>query len=436
MRRVETYATTIFAIPILLIIALAAFSFPYAPLEDLPEWIYQGYLFNKLMAGAPSPDFALKSFPVPYALFQAITSACLLFVSPMVTARIVVFLYAGLSIYAINRLIVRYRLDPFVAWPLLIAAVVLNSPFWNGYMGYEFGLLVILLYLALPDKGQVDARWVCLFSVLAFFAHGWAFISIVVLIGCISLARQRVLAASVGLAPSIVLLIWYQVKNVNSAVLNEFLRVENVNIVLYKIYTLFKAAPFKNPIVFNFNASEHYGLIFLATGLAIDAIFLLALSILAIEALEKSGRTILQRPEWFAGILLLLLAASLPPTGFGMANPGERVMYPALILLLIAIFTGVESTIVPKAILTFALAAGIGLFALGLAGASAAYRAEAVSLNAGHSPAPPISRNLLFGHRLVQFDRRMRMVEQAWHQDAMPTMPLEFETALISPKGQ
>src|ERR1700730_6085344 len=123
MQRRSMRATVIFSILVVMILGLAAFSFPYAPLEDLPEWIYQGYIFNELVSGTPSADFALKNFPVPYALFQTIASACLLFASPMAASRIVVFLYAGLSLYAINLVIARYRLDPYVAWPLLISAV-------------------------------------------------------------------------------------------------------------------------------------------------------------------------------------------------------------------------------------------------------------------------------------------------------------------------
>jgi hypothetical protein len=437
MQRQFMRATVIFSIVVVMILGLATFSFPYAPLEDLPEWIYQGYIFNELVSGTPSPDFALKNFPVPYALFQTIASACLLFASPMAASRIVVFLYAGLSLYAINRVIARYRLDPYVAWPLLISAVVLNSPFWNGYMGYQFGLIVILLYLALPERLQVDAKWICLFSVLGFFAHGWPFISILTLIGCNALFRRRILAACLGVAPSIALLAWYQVRNVNPGTLSEFLHVEHVNIFAYKIYTVLKAAPFHNPIVFSFNASERYGIAFVGAGLLIDAVFLIALAVLAVLAIGKSGPiAILRRPQLLAGGLLLLLAAALPPTGFGMANPGERVMYPAIIALLIAIFTDVELAIIPKAILGCALAAGVGLFALGLVGASAAYRAEAASFDPNAAPPPEISRNLLFGHRLVQFDEKMRLLERAWRDGVMPTTPLAFETALIAPRGR
>jgi hypothetical protein len=429
-------ATAVFMILVSMIIALAVFSFPYAPLEDLPEWIYQGYIFNKLAAGVPSPDFALKSFPVPYALFQSIASLCLLFASPMATSRIVVGIYAVLALLAVHRVILRYRLDPLVAWPLLVSIVILNSPFWNGYMGYQFGLIVILFYLALAERAQTDAGWIFLFSVLAFFAHGWAFVSILVLIGINALYARRILASSVAIAPSILLVVWYQTHNVNPGVLTELFQVGQVNIFVYKIYTLLKAAPFHNPIAFNFNASAQYGAAYLGSGLLIDAVFMAALLVLAVDAIRKSGwQLILGRPQLLAGVILVLLAAALPRTGFGMANPGERVLYPAIVALSVAIFADVELPFVPKAILGGALLGGVALFALGLTGASASYRAESAKFD----PPPPmtiqaISSELFFGHRLVQFDRKMRLLEQAWSDGAMPTAPLAFETALIAPK--
>ncbi|HXW72885.1 MAG TPA: hypothetical protein VEK34_15920 [Methylocella sp.] len=433
----KMWTTFFFSILVLIIISLAVFSFPYAPLEDLPEWIYQGYIFNKLVAGAPSLDFSLKTFPVPYALFQSIVSFCLIFVSPMITSRIVILLYAALALFAVYRVILRYRLDGLVAWPLLISIVILNSPFWNGYMGYQFGLIVILLYLGLPDDSQTDTRWVCLFPVLAFFAHGWAFVSILVLMGANALYQRRVAAGCVGIVPSMLLLVWYQTYSVNPGALNELYPVGQINIFAYKIYTLLKAAPFHNPIALSFNASEQYGTAYLTTGLLIDAIFMLALLLLVVSAIRKSDLgLILRRPQLLAGGLLVLIAAGLPRTGFGMANPGERVLYPAMVALTIAFFAEIKFPLMPKALLGGALLGGVALFTFGLIGASSHYRAAAAVLD---TPAPAgkqtISSEALFGHRLVQFDEKMKLLERAWHDDLMPTEPLAFETALIAPRG-
>jgi len=70
MQRQAMHATVMFSVLVLMILGLAAFSFPYAPLEDLPEWIYQGYVFNELASGAASPDFALKNFRCPTHCFR------------------------------------------------------------------------------------------------------------------------------------------------------------------------------------------------------------------------------------------------------------------------------------------------------------------------------------------------------------------------------
>jgi hypothetical protein len=53
----------------------------------------------------------------------------------------------------------------------------------DGYMGYQFGLIVLLFYLSLPGEFRTAIFPVLMISVLAFFAHGIIFASILVFMG-------------------------------------------------------------------------------------------------------------------------------------------------------------------------------------------------------------------------------------------------------------
>jgi hypothetical protein len=425
-----------FSAAVVLLLAFAALIFPYAPLEDFPEWIYQGYVFNKLAEGTPSALFEIKHYPVPYALLQLIVSGALLIASPMTASRIVLALYAIISLFAVHRVIARYRIEPLIGWPVLICVVVLNAPFWNGYMGYQSGLIVLLLYLSLPSASRTDPKWVVCFSLLAFFAHGWAFVAFLVFVGIYALYDRRVFACGFALLPSLALLAWYMMNNINHGELVVLSDVKNANIFLFKVYTLLKAAPYHNPIIFTFNAAQHFGYAYLGIGLALNAIFMLSLLAAAIVATRMTGwQALIRKPELLIGTILLALAIVLPPTGFEMANPGERVMYQALIALTIAIFDGVELPNAPKVILTCATLAGMVLFAFGLVAGSEAYNATFASAEAGQTaPLTPLASSSWFSHRLVQFDGRMKHVEAAWKANVMPSLPLEFETGLVSNK--
>ncbi len=130
------------------------------------------------------------SYPVPYALFQTLTSAVLVFCSPMVTSKMVV-IYGLPVLLAIQRLIWKAKLDPLVGWVFLVSVAALNSPFWNGYMGYQFGLIA-LLPVVIHRSPHGSAAGPC-FSLLAFFAHGVIYASLLVYIGIYYVYGRQVL---------------------------------------------------------------------------------------------------------------------------------------------------------------------------------------------------------------------------------------------------
>jgi hypothetical protein len=47
-----------------------------------------------------------------------------------------------------------------------------------------------------------------------------------------------------------------------------------------------------------------------------------------------------------------------------------------------------------------------------------------------------LSGRFLFGRRFMQFDGKMKSVEQAWRAGLIPDLPLAFDTALIVPKSK
>jgi hypothetical protein len=441
--------SVIFAFCVFLFLIFVLALFPYAPLQDLPEWVYQGYLFNELISGKPSSEFALTTYPVPYALFQLTTSAVLLLFSPMMTSKIVVIIYGLLVLLAIHLFISRAKIDPLVGWVFLTSVAALNSPFWNGYMGYQFGLIVLLFYLSLSSEARTEVFPLLLFSLLAFFSHGIIYASILVFAGIFSLYNRRIFQCALGLLPSLCLVVWYKLKNRSTGEMNELFQLHDVNTVAYKIYSLLKAAPYHNAILSNFNSVEYFGSLYIILGMLIDAIFMLSLGMLAYAAVTRSSlRAIALKPEFVIAAILLLVAIALPPAVLGIANPGERLTYPALIAFAMAVYTGPELPLVPKVTLTAALIAGYGLLALALIPASGLYR----EMNKGYKPGDleknessilepwetqrKISSSYLFGHRFMQYDDKMKKLEEAWRMSTMPAIPLAFDTALIVAKGK
>jgi hypothetical protein len=435
--QLKTPAAALFVVPLFVLLGIAALDFPYAPLQDLPEWIFQGYAFDRLVAGAPSVIYEIKRFPVPYALGQLIISACLVFASPSATSRILLALYTVTVLSAIDRVVVRYGVQQFVGWPIFLSIIALNAPFWNGYVAYQIGLIVLLLYLSLQPEARTDAKIVLLFSILAFFSHGCVFFAFAVFVGVYALHAHRVVQCLLGMLPSFVLLAWYLVGNGLSAKVDMISGVEQANFVFYKIYTLLKVAPYHDPLVFSFNPAVHFGQAYLACGLAVDFVFAVALGVLIVFAVQRTGyRALTLKPEFIAGALLLALTLVLPRTAAGLVNPGERLLYPALIGLTLGLFGDVRLPPAPQAVLAMSVIGGMALFAVGLTAGANAYREEArgaETTNAEKNAA--IWREIWFGHRLVQGDAEMKYIERAWALNSMPTLPLGVETGLLATKA-
>ena len=87
----------------------------------------------------------------------------------MVTSKMVVVIYGLPVLLAIQRLIWKAKLDPLVGWVFLVSVAALNSPFWNGYMGYQFGLIALLFYLSLSIEARTEVLPVLVFHCWRFF---------------------------------------------------------------------------------------------------------------------------------------------------------------------------------------------------------------------------------------------------------------------------
>jgi hypothetical protein len=92
---------------------------------------------------------------------------------------------------------------------------------------------------------------------------------------------------------------------------------------------------------------------------------------------------------------------------------------------------------VPKVTLTAALIGCYGLMAIALVPESAIYRDTKESPGTGQRTTQlAVSSRLLFGHRFMQYDGKMKQLEQAWRSGTLPPPPLAFDTALISAKSR
>jgi hypothetical protein len=405
----------------------------YATLQDYPEWVFQSYVFNRLVAGTPSDMFSIRPYPVPYALSQLALSALLTSFSPFAASKIFVGIYLALAGLAIWQFVRQRALAPY-AFVFLAVSTAIGSCFWSGYMGYQMGLVVFCVYVALPASTKTNLGMIVIFSVLLFFCHGLAFAAFCVAAGAYCLDRRRIATFLLGMVPTALLTVSYVLNNRTAGFApGDALHIEGVaNLLKYKIYTLAKLGAYQNLVFDRIDDSRLNNLIPIL-GLGTNLLFcLLVVAGLALGTWGALRRRALG-PELLAGAILFMGFLASPPVAAGIVNPGERLLYPMLILLAPALFGAhpVVSHLLGKA-MAACLAVGLCLTIYGglaIPQKQELARAGAAPAVAGSSEAP---ERILFEHRLTQFDEKMRETQRAWQNEQIPALPLVFDTSLIA----
>jgi hypothetical protein len=404
----------------------------YAPLQDYSEWVFQSHVFNRLVAGEPSDIFSIRSYPVPYALTQLALSGLLTSFSPFIASKIFIGIYLTFAGFAIWHFVRRRALASY-AFVFLAVATTIGSCFWSGYIGFQMGLVIFALYVALPDPTKTKLGVIATFSVLLFFCHGLTFLAFCVAAGAYCLYRRKLATLVMGMVPAGLLTLSYVLNNTSpyGTPLNLPTIDGPAAFVKYKIYTLAKLGGYQNLVYDQIDDAKINSLI-PTIGLGVNLLFCLlvitGVVMLAFRAVRKS----VHDPELLAGAVLFLGFLVLPPAAAGIVNPGERLLYPMLIVLAPALFgRAAVSQRLGKAMVA-SLAIGLSLTIYGglaIPEKQALARTGAASIVA---PSGEGTQRILFEHRLNHFDAKMRETQRAWQNKQLPRQRLDFDTSLIS----
>jgi hypothetical protein len=310
--------------------------------------------------------------------------------------------------------------------------LVLNSGFWNGYVAYQVGLMIFILYLCQSDERRTDPLVIFLFSVLLFFAHGLIYATFCLTCGMYCLYNRKIWAPAVAILPSVFLLAWYVWANDVSLINKPFALSGIVQFVTYKIYTAMKAGPYQDFIFHGVGDSQRLRPLYVL-GILANLFFLIALVMCCASVVWKEGaKEIARRAELVSSFILMGIFLALPATLTGVVNPGERLLYPALILAACALFKEGRAGY----LFGYSLGATViaGLF-ISLASITAprwmgVNGVSAVAIGPADLSAEVDGREL-FGHRLMQFDEKMQEAQRSWKVRDMPRLPLGFNTALL-----
>ena len=157
-----------------LLIAVA----PAPYLHDFAEWLYQGEILALKITDPQSvAGYTLAPYPVPNSLAPALLAVLCLFFEPILAGKI--FLIALLLgwLWTI-RIFVKRHVPVYAQGAvmlLLVSVVVFASFFWYGFVSYQLGLLLLILFFS-----SYSEKWslslMIFIGILLFFSHAMIFL--------------------------------------------------------------------------------------------------------------------------------------------------------------------------------------------------------------------------------------------------------------------
>jgi len=314
-------------------------SFAVTPLRDFNEWTYQGYLLNRLAAGVQVPAI-LKTWPVPNSVSE-IGLALLMTVSrPIEAAMIFIALYIVLAGLVMARASRTASGDIDGAKFVLLASLgVMHAPFWTGELNYQIGLLVFFFYVCRSKTFPPSAAQVAAYAVLLFFCHALCLGMFLVYEGFRSLRCRQIIRLAISLIPVAVLLLWYHLSDprLDTAGLDNTPPLHGLtDWFSYSLYQLAKAGPYHNFIFGGIGDFERAPR-FYWMGVAANLVFATYLGVLFLRWALHSLHTRAYSTEFLTAATLLIIGVFNIGALLGIAQAGERMIAPALLLTVLAL---------------------------------------------------------------------------------------------------
>lgn len=340
-----------YATPALLVVLLAALWSGNAPhLHDFAEWLYQSrILLLKFTHPEQVAGFQLAHYPVPNSMAVIILSGIGLALSPVLAGKTFLTLLLAAWLWVL-RTFVR-RIAPASAelqeslLLLLFGLVAASSFFWTGFIGYQFGLLFLTLFLARYHEKTPPIEYAA-FAIVLFLSHAMVFLALSLLlashVGCARMRRRPLPALIISAALSM----WFVIGRSQSDYHPPFAGASMANwqeIVMYKLGYPLMLGPFKNLLGADLT-SPLDGLPWLYwSGVAANLLVLGALALLGLKILMgKPAHTAPNLPRTAPAKALLVAAGCLlifyflaPYNFFGLINPAGRILLPLLLILML-----------------------------------------------------------------------------------------------------
>jgi hypothetical protein len=306
----------------------------FLPLQDYPDWLYQGFILSKLFRQSAAAAFSVRRYPVPDSTFTFVLAVLDLGLPPEMSGKIVLTLMVVLFVFGSIYLLTAFqpRETPLHYVPLLLC---FNSFLLWGNCAYYLGLTIFFFFCGylLRRRSLAKRALLSIALLLLFMTHLLPYLAALCVMGVVALAevkkigRRALVTAFLIASPSMLLVVWYAVGRFHSGELAGHGWVWWYSRNLFASAFIFAFAPFH--IFLPFVSVRGIPMRFAALLNVGWAAMVLLVLVLAVRASLRS-----ERPSSLAArcATALMIAFVLAGYNIGLGNTGERFLIPAMLL--------------------------------------------------------------------------------------------------------
>lgn len=329
--------TPLLAAAFALLAAIPIFFWPLLPLQDFPDWVFQGQLLQSWLEGRLSAQYVMASYIPPNSLTTVILGLLGGLLGVDVTARVLVWVTVLLVPFAAARLATVPDVRSPLTWvPLLFA---FSYPLLHGNLNSALALGLLLVFtrtlLLHADNHTAPGVGYAVFAgTSVYVTHGISYAIWLGLIVVVPMSRKMRARWALGTIPSLIMAFHFCLSK--SATGGDALqwRFESAPAwALYKLDTIYKQLS-----AFSLFDPFFVSPAFLGALLLANILIVLGLVYVAAEKTRLALRDKDPVPSVTGrctAIVGLTVAFFVAPRGFiGLVNPGERLVLPLILLAL------------------------------------------------------------------------------------------------------
>ncbi|MFC1594653.1 hypothetical protein ACFL38_04930 [Candidatus Omnitrophota bacterium] len=175
---IKTHRFDVFAYSFFVLTPIAfIWSYRFLPLQDYPDWLFQGHLFSQAIKGQALAHYQFWQLPIPNSISTVFIGLFSLVFHPETSGKIFLtlcVLFFASSSYSLINSLTQKKHSPLAYIPFIF---ILNAPFFHGNINYLFGLSMLFYgigYLLRRREALFRINYLAMasLSALLFFSHG------------------------------------------------------------------------------------------------------------------------------------------------------------------------------------------------------------------------------------------------------------------------